>query len=1484
MKVNCRFEHHVRDDFLKQTVTEIAKGVGYRCSNPDCARPTVAANAEQDGVITIGVGAHICAASQGGPRYNAAQTREARRGKDNGIWLCQNCGRLIDADPAKYTVELLISWKRTAQERAFRELVTSGMPSSTEEATRIGSLVATDNASAADGKFDALFQRVRAAATSDLAAYTRAPLWGYASVELTLKLLDEPDAPPFSIGKLPPALEVAPEITLVAPPGTGKTTTVLQLARHLLAGSIVPLYFRLGDLSADTGGLLASLQQRAAFREIAHDELVALAERGRLLLLLDGWNELDPTARKKVRLDLDRIRHDWPHVRVVATTRRQALDVPTSGPRIAVELLSEDQQMSIARSQFGDAGTKIVDDAWRTDGVRDLIATPLYLSALLAGSSKDASPTTKEEVLRLFVEQHERANEHAEALNATLMGCHTAVLRALADYLNSAASTSMSESEARRIVSGAVNELRQQAQIAGQPEPLTVLEVLTSHHTLTRSGSGNGTISFQHQQFQEWFASHEAGDLMRASTRGDSGARVQLRAAILDQPAWEESILFAAERVSREDGGPSVVAHSVRLALAIDPMLAAEMIYRSAPDVWNIVSSDVMAFVDRWHQPGTVDRAVRFMIMTGCPEFAPRVWPLASSVDSQVQLPTLRTAPRFRPSVLGTDLRSKITTLPDDTREHLLALIASESGVDGMELATELAKTDPSPKVQAEVVQYLQFRRAYRHAASLLAAAHEETWALVANRGYAEEFGDPAISDRLKRERAKMFAAATAPTERLRILLDQSASEPDRDANISSAIADPQFPVRDQQGGTSLYYAQERSPAAVLQGLRRRIEAGLELPFHAADFLNQLEVTDDGPIATAILDVARDRNGEDKFAIIAGPKTTGALIDRFLERAVALRADRNNNQVYEEYRKLRSRIAATRPSSFVEAIMAHARTDDPSLIRALSDLISSHGDTNDQNSTIPVEAAVKPALIKMLRQWVAQVVKSPQGTRSHLNEVSNAIGRFGFHELVPEMKWLLDEELARLKSARDGFLDARKRGDIEATSDAAMRYSNQYQRAFARIGGGAVANAVVQYLEHPEFGFEAALVLKEISDKQLKVPEPEFFRRWPWFDEVAAARAARMVSPAPEPANTYADPIFAAIDHLAQSETDKVGQELAIKLTRIALAMPHRNQDALIARVVALPQPLKSKRELLAAIAMNGQVLDASMVMQAIDEWLEEAARDSWHKRQNTWEIEPWLELLPYTSRPDAVIEGLTKVKTFYAQAWAQRWERVLTAVAVAPGPEGEALLGKLARTHKDIAGDHEWMKAILQRNTVSAVLLFVDLFIEGIFGQGSSGVDAWHVGRELAQYVAKLPQLRAELKSRYESTPAKGKAREMFEYLFGEIGDEDDLVAMVQKYAANGQPYDQRMAGAVYAVTIYEIPVSEGSNTFNIHPASVGPVRKTLFGLMDGTAKEAGLAKHCLVAIDGLRDEHGIAANDPRHPDVMSEKPWPVEAAGLSQ
>ena len=243
------------------------------------------------------------------------------------------------------------------------------------------------------------------------------------------------------------------------------------------------------------------------------------------------------------------------------------------------------------------------------------------------------------------------------------------------------------------------------------------------------------------------------------------------------------------------------------------------------------------------------------------------------------------------------------------------------------------------------------------------------------------------------------------------------------------------------------------------------------------------------------------------------------------------------------------------------------------------------------------------------------------------------------------------------------------------------------------------------------------------------------------------------------------------------------------------------------------------------------------------------------------------------------MIEGLTKVKVFYGTGWAKKWERVLTAVAGVPGAEGEALLAELAHAHKDIAGDFEWMKAILARDSAAAVLLYVDLYIEGVFGQGPRAADAWHVGRELASVVQKFPQLEAELKKRYEAI-GSGPGRAMLEHFFEEFGGGDELIAMLKKYAATSQTYDHTIDRAVRSVALRQEPVQDGSNAFYIHPASVAHIRKILFGLLGGSPQEAALAKSCLIAIDVLRDEYGIAANDTRHPDVLSENPWPQEAA----
>jgi hypothetical protein len=86
-----------------------------------------------------------------------------------------------------------------------------------------------------------------------------------------------------------------------------------------------------------------------------------------------------------------------------------------------------------------------------------------------------------------------------------------------------------------------------------------------------------------------------------------------------------------------------------------------------------------------------------------------------------------------------------------------------------------------APHVQAEVIQYFQFRRADRHVDDILAAALDETWVLLAKRGDADDMYRPAAMTRLQNEREKAFALATAPLERFRLLLDYRLNHPGRD-------------------------------------------------------------------------------------------------------------------------------------------------------------------------------------------------------------------------------------------------------------------------------------------------------------------------------------------------------------------------------------------------------------------------------------------------------------------------------------------------------------------------------------------------------------------------------------------------------------------------------------------------------------------------------------------------------------------------------
>lgn len=118
-----------RDDFNISTKRTLAQRAGSRCSKPGCDILCWLPGEGSERASSIGVAAHIKAASPDGPRYDLNQTPDQRKHIDNGIYLCQNDAHLIDTSEQRYPVHLLNDWKKRHEEQVSNEVnMTSFLP------------------------------------------------------------------------------------------------------------------------------------------------------------------------------------------------------------------------------------------------------------------------------------------------------------------------------------------------------------------------------------------------------------------------------------------------------------------------------------------------------------------------------------------------------------------------------------------------------------------------------------------------------------------------------------------------------------------------------------------------------------------------------------------------------------------------------------------------------------------------------------------------------------------------------------------------------------------------------------------------------------------------------------------------------------------------------------------------------------------------------------------------------------------------------------------------------------------------------------------------------------------------------------------------------------------------------------------------------------------------------------------------------------
>ncbi|MER8412905.1 hypothetical protein [Mesorhizobium sp. M1342] len=1457
-----------RDDFKPIVKIQLAQRVGYLCSNPKCQRLTVGPRKGEEGANNIGVAAHIKAASPGGPRYDSSQNPTERASADNGIWLCADHAHLIDHNAKEFTVEKLEKWKQEAEERAFQQLASGKGPAIIAQlsdeliqqlAPYISRLGLPHDADLATVK-----AQVRAASLADIETYERRRSWPRHSVELELGVEDVEDVQDvrnLDQGHFAQVLATAQHIVLLSAPGTGKTTTLIQIARKMIEAGPVPVFVPLGAWAESGRDLFDWASRRRVYEALSSAHLKFLADHGELALILDGWNEVPDTARRRLIKEIEELETLFPLLNVVMSSRRTAVDVPLAGRRISVLPLSDEQQREVAKGMRGQDGVSVLDAAWRTVGLRDLVTIPLYLHALMEATTSGKLPETKEEVLRRMVEAHEAIPANKELFHRELHDAQHTYLTTIAATAQLSGTPTIHDRDARSAVSSASENLLSDGQISTAPNPPHVLDVLVGSHLLIRHDSQ--LYSLQHHALQEWFASLdlEAGLVMAGD---DLSLEHPLTTVALNDRSWTEVVLFACERMSRKDeAGAKVVAKVVDLLLGIDPIFAAHVVARSGPTVWQIIGDRVVRFGRAWHTQGRLDRAVGFMIETKRPEFADIVWPFVSGDNGQKQMSAMRIVRRFNPFVLGDRLARDFAGLPDQARETLATELAFHGDRDALDAVLALALNEHNLEIRLRIFEGLSFRVATRQMEELLRASGDELAQAVARKNQFDGVRDPELLADLLERRKALVTADASPEVRLARALD-SLSDEEAAVTVERELKDLAFSFKDR-GHHITHEAWNRFPRHVAVALRWRVENGLDLPYQPLQYLEGAEPTDDDPVATLTLqDDKSDRASVACF--LAGERTVRELTVRYLDTRRKLRADGERTEAaYGPSHKLADKLESTRASVLIDVLQEFAEGLTSDEINDLADVLSRHGRGGDIEH-LQMPPASRPAAVKLIEGWGQQLL-GKSASRHHMAQLTWAMRRVPDACQVPILNRMVEADLAGLAAARAAY--AVNRSNENALNEMRWSHVHEYRIMLTTIGNDEAEAVLKRYLLDADFGPEAAVGLQVIW-QQRNEPAPDDkdrkFSQWPDFARAVANRSRDRTQSC-----DTADLLFKVAETWGKAGSMKeLGR--AARFAGCAVLLPHGNRTAFLIDFLQAELPHRLRLELAQRMTVGGLVVPAGIIMKGLSDAMAEHGDRKWIQDNDLYTLFDWLELLPVSDQPFALFDGLDAMAAkFQFGEW--RIRDLLNSVRhLEEGLRIELLRGLVYRYPK-LTDQYELFLAL--KNPGQATLDFLLEMAAGKYGNGPiERGTRFDYPDEL--FLTLSPEARENLPARYDAVNDERQKALLAGILLA--GADHATVLKLAQDKTGRHVIGQFGWNTRSKILYFHQPTGNGSSSYSLIPRDLSELRKGLYGLTQSSDPEtAKFAADYLVQIDAERDEEGGIDAGPRHPDISSGRPWPV-------
>jgi hypothetical protein len=1302
-----------------------------------------------------------------------------------------------------------------------------------------------------------------------------------------------------SLQDLSEALARGERIVLEAPAGSGKTTTLTQLAQQELAAGHIPFPIDLPQWVEDDSSILRFIAGLPPFQalEVGPGDLARLPKEAHLSFLLNGWNEVGASDIRSASLSIQKLEQEFPDAGIILASRAHRVAI-LRDPKLRIRLLplSWVERETYVTQRLGDRAMGLIEQL-NSDSVLDgLTSTPLILAHVTSLFEKDRQiPTTKFGILRDVVLLIESSPAHRLALDETpLSGMARVYLEELSSWLTSRGQVLLPENAARAVVGSTAERLKDACQIAEVPQPSDVLGELCASHVLERAEAKTVGFRFSHQQFQEFFAAQRImHELHTLSSGTASTTELEFASTYLNEPAWTEVFFMIAAEIghavegSSDDDAFRAGVMLIRSALQVDLLFACGLAQHGGPRIWTEVGQEVGTRLRELCASPVAkfrDYALAAMIATDAPDFVDVLVPLLTASDRRKHHSTYRLTSEFHMTSLGPDWKDTVRSWAEEARVdfagHVFSFKLPQEEVASFFLA------DHSAKVRAAALSGLLWFGALYTKPAIAGSIDEEALREVLRHRPLETV-PRTLRPRVLPLYEETYRGASDPVAKLKTLLDLSR------LGYPSAAAEMKVNLSSLNTQQVRFLAQyDLEP--ILESIRDADGVGwLGQWVRDQMFVGALEVehwmTWAAPIESEQIESLLQQFVAEDFSVGSHPGVIPILrahvdvaaVRRLFQRARDLDAqiEAAHHRDCEKEVHIRTQIVEFLQSlslgmvvtGIIESLRPGVDSADLSLIIALWGRVGN----NDRRFREEIPEETRESLRRYLKSAIPPTIaaEDPRGERKC--GLAVVLAQIGVPEDMGCLEQLIAADLDRMRQPRRAMLC----------------HTDWYLHIARQLDEGRAAALALKLLREPEYELPAAWSLVRLAMTATPPPTPFIDH---WFNRDRDQRElwqVRNASPSTgfheARRESYVKALRAHIDALLEKAKDPKQKDSAqARLKNLAKPLAaldaHGSKDVIF-QILELPMAKHGNwdgwnRALTLEIMLFAGVALPAERTRAIIAPIIDIPKGQWQSDNDKELTGHALALLPFVDVPSV---GIATVADWLKESRIHfgRLSRVVKALGNSRAPEVLPLLVAIGndQQYTTYLGD-VWIDAVFTLNTPEAndlLMSFVDPSLSGL--PEDNGLRRNDVlSKRLADLVNREPSYKQRLFDLTERDLPQPRKKILAETL-AKLQDDSALLAslnLLDDHAQGTLPYE--IYEQIERAFVEHKPQAGSTNVYTLAPRSANALRRKLMQMAAGDDRRRGSALSLLAQAEEWRLQYGRPNGEMRNPVLGSGNRWP--------